>query len=133
MSFEPPDETAEQRFGAECFTDTETPERIFDRKWGLTLLERVIHRLAQEYAARGRTHLFDALQPVLLAGGSLRGGDTAQLAATLAMSEGALRVALSRLLREYRDLLEQEILQTVEARSEVDSEIAHLLDVFQAV
>jgi RNA polymerase sigma-70 factor (ECF subfamily) len=122
---------AEERYRRERFTDADTPERIFDRQWGLELLHRVVHRLGESYAARGRTPIFETLRPVLLAGGSLRGGDTSRYATALATTEGAVRVALSRLLRDYRDLLEDEVLQTVESTAEVDTEIGHLLQVFR--
>ena len=132
LDIAPPGEDPERRYCRERFTDTETPERVFDRKWGHELLENVVRRLDQYYTARDRKFFFDTLRPVLLAGGSLRGGDSAQLASTLGMSEGALRVALSRLLGEYRAILENEVLQTVESSAEVDGEIAHLLGVFSA-
>ena len=126
-----PADDPEKRYRDERFTDAETPERVFDRKWGQELLESVLRRLGQDYATRGRTALFDTLRPVLLTGGSLRGGDSAQLAATLGMSEGAVRVALSRLLGEYRAVLDDEVSQTVESRDEADAEIGHLLSVFR--
>ena len=122
----------EQRYREERFTEAETPEFIFDRQWGLEVLHRVIHRLGKSYAARGRTCVFETLRPVLHAGGSLRGEDTSRLAAALDTTEGAVRVALSRLLRDYRGILEDEILQTVDSRAEVETEIAHLLQVFAA-
>lgn len=121
----------EERFRRERFTDADTPERIFDRKWGLELLHRVVHRLGESYAARGRAPVFETLRPVLLAGGSLRGEDTPRLAAALSTTEGAVRVALSRLLRDYRGFLEDEVLQTVDTRAEVDAEISHLMQVFR--
>jgi RNA polymerase sigma-70 factor (ECF subfamily) len=127
-----PGDDPEQRYREEHFADTDTPERIFDRKWGHELLQSVLRRLGESYAARGRRPVFDTLRPVLLAGGSLRGGDSARLAASLAMSEGAMRVALSRLLGEYRAILEEEVLHTVASRAEVDAEIAHLVGVFGA-
>ena len=132
LDLAPPGHDPEERYREERFADTDTPERIFDRKWGHELLAGVLRRLGQNYAARGRSPIFDTLRPVLLAGGSLRGGDSAQIAATLSMSEGALRVALSRLLGEYRTILEEEVQHTVETRAEVDAEIAHLLEVFGA-
>lgn len=127
----PPGNDAEERYRRERFTDDDTPERIFDRKWGLELLHRVIQRLGESYASRGRTTLFETLRPVLLSGGSLRGEDTPGLALALATTEGAVRVALSRLLRDYRGILEDEVLQTVDAQADVDTEIAHLMQVFR--
>ena len=125
-----PDDDPEKRYRDEQFADAETPERVFDRKWGHELLERVLCRLEQDYVARGRGATFETLRPVLLAGGSLRGGGSAQIAAALATSEGAVRAALSRLLAEYRATLENEVAQTVESSAEVDAEIGHLLGVF---
>ncbi len=119
------------RYQREQFTDTETPENILDRQWGLELLQRVIQRLEENYAARGRAPLFATLRPVLLAGGSLRGEDTSRLAAALGTTEGAMRVALSRMLQDYRGILEDEVLHTVESTAEVDAEIADLLRVFR--
>ena len=132
LDFTPPGEEAEQRFREERFTAADTPERIFDRKWGLELLQSVLRRLGEKYAARDRAALFEGLRPVLLAGGSLRDGDTTEIAAALSMSEGAVRVALSRLLGEYRAILEEEVSHTVESRAEVQQEIAHLFNVFHA-
>lgn len=121
---------AEERYQQERLTERDTPETLFDRKWGHELLARVLHRLGESYARKGKSVLFETLQPVLQAGGSLRGQEGGALATRLAMTEGALRVALSRLLRDYRAVLGEEVLQTVGARDEVDAEIAHLLRAF---
>ena len=63
---------------------------------------------------------------MLQAGGSLRGEDTARLAAGLGLSASGLRSAHQRFLEDYGDLLEKEVLQTVSTRAEVEDEIAHL-------
>lgn len=122
---------SETRYRRELFQETETPERIFDRKWSQELLRTALGRLATEYRSSGKAELYTALYPVLLAGGSLRGHDSTQLAASLSLSEGALRTALSRLLADYRALLRREVRQTVERDAEVDEEIGHLLELFQ--
>jgi RNA polymerase sigma-70 factor (ECF subfamily) len=121
----------ELRYRREQFVDTETPERVFERKWGHELLMRVLARLSESYARRERTAVFDALLPVLEAGGTLRGEGAAGIAARLGLTENALRAALSRLLVEYREILESEVLQTVDSRADVADEIAHLQSVFQ--
>ena len=128
----PPGEDPERRFRGERFIDSDTPERIFDRKWGHELLASVLSRLGKSYAARGRVAVFDVLRPVIVAGGSLQSGDSARLAGTLGMSEGALRAALFRLLGEYRDILRDEVLHTVDSAAEVEEEISHLLAVFRS-
>ena len=113
------------------FPDGETPERIFDRQWASELLGRVLIRLGADYAAREKGAIFAALSPILQRGGSLRGADTAALAATLGLSENGLRKTNQRLLADYRHALEEEVFQTVSSRSEVEGEIAHLLAAFR--
>ncbi|MBE7495939.1 MAG: sigma-70 family RNA polymerase sigma factor [Verrucomicrobiaceae bacterium] len=114
------------RYASES-TDSLPPDKLFDRKWCEQLLGRVLRSLAENYATLGKRRLFEALRPVLLAGGSLRGHDTAALAGTLGMTEPALRTALVRLLRDYRRLLEHEVRQTVDSKQAVDAEIADLM------
>ena len=122
---------SEERYQQERFTDGDTPEILFDRKWSHEMLVRVLHRLGESYATKGKSALFETLLPILQTGGTLRGHDTGALAATLSVTEGALRVALSRLLRDYRGILDEEVLQTVNSRDDVDEEIAHLLQAFR--
>lgn len=117
-------------YARETFPDSESPDAIFERKWALAMLDTVIDRLASSYAARGRQDLFAALRPVLQAGGSLRGHDAPTLSAALSLSEEALRAALHRMLREFRDLLRAEVRQTVENPVEIDAELDHLRRLF---
>jgi len=126
-----PDGTDETRFETERFPDYETPERLFDRQWARTLLERVFEQLTERYRTQGKETVLSVLLPVLRAGGSLRGANTPELAARLGLSEVALRKTLQRLLEEYGDLLETEVLQTVASREEVKAEIAHLYEAFR--
>jgi RNA polymerase sigma-70 factor (ECF subfamily) len=121
----------EARYLQEIQSSNENPETIFDRKWAHTLIHRAIESLAGSYSARGKSPLFEALLPILLAGGSLRGEDTARLAATVGLKENTLRVGLHRLLREFRQGLEEEVLQTVSSPAEARSEILHLMNVLR--
>ncbi|MEQ1858635.1 MAG: hypothetical protein ABMA13_01720 [Chthoniobacteraceae bacterium] len=123
-------QTAEERYASECATDADTPERVLERKWGQELMARVLSRLQAAYVGKGRGAVFEVLEPVLKAGGSLRGEEPARLAATLGMSEGTLRVALSRLLKDFRATLEAEVFETVSSWEEVPGEINHLMSVF---
>jgi RNA polymerase sigma factor (sigma-70 family) len=101
-----------------------TAERIFDRSWALTLLERVLERLRREYDDAGRLATFDELQTVLT---RVAEADTyAAIAGRLGTSEGAVRVAVHRLRRRYGVLLRQEIAATVDDPDEVDDEIRSL-------
>jgi DNA-directed RNA polymerase specialized sigma24 family protein len=122
---------AEQRFQRERLSDDETPERLFERKWAHELIRHVLRRMKREHAARGKQALFDALKPVLLDGGSLRGHDHEAIAASLGMSPGSLRTALTRLLDSFRDLLREEVAETVEDKAEIEDEITHLMKAFE--
>ena len=114
----------------ERFRENETPEHLLDRKWAQEFLLRVLQRLGTDYAASGKTALFIAFKPALQNGGSLRGEDAAALGEELNMTEGALRTAFSRLLRDYRKVLENEVRLTVETQDEVKDEIARLRELF---
>jgi RNA polymerase sigma factor (sigma-70 family) len=99
-----------------------TPEKLFDRRWALLLVESVRTRLKAEY--NDKAGLFAKLEPGLT--GELNGGWYANAAAELCMSEGATRVALHRLRRRFGDLLREEIARTVNSNAEIDEEIRHL-------
>jgi RNA polymerase sigma factor (sigma-70 family) len=117
-----PLEGLEDRYRQEP-ADTLTPERIFEQQWALTLLDQVLARLQAEMTADGKAALFEALK------GHLTGGQTigyATTAAGLGMTEGAVRVAAHRLRRRYRELLREEIAQTVTSPDEIEEEIRYL-------
>lgn len=122
---------AEQRFQRERLVDHETPERIFERKWAIQLLRLVHRELRASYIAAGKLDIYLALRTGLAAGGTLRGEDTPGIASALGMTEGAVRTAMSRLLREYREILAKEVAQTVANPSDVDDEIDYLISVFR--
>jgi RNA polymerase sigma-70 factor (ECF subfamily) len=115
---------AEARYAIEP-TDDLTPERLFDRRWAMAVLDQVLARLRRDHVACGKTELFEALRGCLA-----DGPDTsyAHVAQKLGMSEGAVKVAAHRLRQRYRQLLREEIAQTVESPQEVEAEIRHLMD-----
>jgi RNA polymerase sigma-70 factor (ECF subfamily) len=117
-------ERVEGRFQMEPPTD-ETPERVFDRQWALTLLDRVMSRLQAETAARSETpSSFDRLKTYLTGDQpQLRYADTAS---DLGMSEGAVKVAVHRLRKRFRDLVRDEIAHTVSSPAEIEDELRHL-------
>ncbi|HVU38284.1 MAG TPA: sigma-70 family RNA polymerase sigma factor [Opitutales bacterium] len=119
-------DTAERRYHAEP-ADELSADRIFERRWALTLIEQTIARLRAEYATAGKTRDFDALK-VFLTGDA---GEVpyVELAAQLGQGEGALRVAVHRLRKRFRELFRQEIAQTVSSPSEIDAELRHLISV----
>jgi DNA-directed RNA polymerase specialized sigma24 family protein len=105
--------------------DTLTPDQIFNRKWALTLLDHVIDRLQAEYRQRNQLELFEALH------GTLTGDVTAGYAALanqLGTTEGALQVAAHRMRKRYRELLREEVGQTVADPSLVEAELRDLLN-----
>jgi DNA-directed RNA polymerase specialized sigma24 family protein len=106
--------------------DAMTPDRLFDRVWAKTLLGRAYKLLADEYVAKGRSDVFDRLESILTEG---RGAvPTATLAAHLGTSEGAVNVAIHRLKKRFRELLEEQIAETIDDPSELDDEIRSLFD-----
>jgi RNA polymerase sigma factor (sigma-70 family) len=117
-------DSAEGRFQLEP-ASTDTPERVFDRLWALTLLERVISRLEAETAARGNPpSRFDQLKAYLT--GDEPALSYAQTASQLGISEAAVKVAVHRLRRRFRDLVRDEISHTVSSPEDVEAELRHL-------
>jgi len=103
-----------------------TPERIYERSWAITLLDRVLGRLREEYTASGKQQLFEALRPYI--GGKREDALLAEVAASLEMTEGAAKVAAHRLRKRYRELIRAELAQTVADEAEIDAEIAWLFN-----
>lgn len=118
---------ADTRFHIEP-ADQLSPDKLYDRTWAVTLLERVIARLRDEHAAEGKAKLFEQLKPALTAGkGAI---PYAQAAGNCGVSEGAVRVAVHRLRRRYRELLREEIAQTLAHPAEVEEELRALFGAF---
>jgi len=105
-----------------------SPDKLYDRAWAVALLERVITRLREESAAVGKSRLFEQLKPFLTQGKSAT--PCAQIAAALELTEGAVRVAVHRLRRRYRDLLREEIGQTLSDPAQVEEEMRALFGAF---
>ena len=101
----------------------ETPERIFERSWALSMLDRVIDRLRAEFVQHGRLDHFNRLKIFLLDQAET---PYAALAREMGTSEGALKVAIHRLRKRYRDLFRQEIAETVTDPADVESELRYL-------
>lgn len=116
--------SAESRYRLEPWHDL-TPERLFERQWALTVLEQVLKRLeAESQVLDGKQAVFARLKQFLT--GGRESASYAQVAAELAMTEGAVKAAVHRLRRRYRQLLREEIAQTVASPEEVDDEIRYL-------
>ncbi len=120
-------QNADTRYHVEP-ADRLSPDKLYDRAWAVTLLERVITRLRDESTAEGKAKLFDQLKPFLTVGKSAI--PYAQAAAGLGLSEGAVRVAVHRLRRRYRELLRAEIAQTLADPAQVEEELRALFSAF---
>jgi RNA polymerase sigma-70 factor (ECF subfamily) len=106
---------------------TPVPDAFFDRQWALTILDRALAALAVDNRAAGKATQFEVLKLWLA-------GDTAQLSQTdaarrLEMNEGALKVAIHRLRKRFRELVKAEIAQTVSSGADVQTELNYLLEV----
>ena len=121
VSLDAPD--AEGRYRREPAHEL-TAERLYQRSWATTLLERVLGRLEAEQTAAGKGRVFTVLSPALL--GSAERVPYAQAAATLGITEGAARAAAARLRDRYRALLRAEVGGTVADEAAVDEEIRDL-------
>jgi DNA-directed RNA polymerase specialized sigma24 family protein len=116
--------TAEERFIGEP-ADVRTPESIFDRSWAITVLDRVLTRVRIEFDAQGKGDLFSHLKGHLT--GDPREVSYRELGLALGMTEGAVKQAVHRLRRHYRETLYDEIAGTVATADEVDGEIQYLM------
>jgi RNA polymerase sigma-70 factor (ECF subfamily) len=103
---------------------SETPERIYERRWARTVLDQVLSRLREEFIRNGRLDHFNQLRGYVLGQSDVPYAD---LAKRLGTSEGALKVGIHRLRKRYRDLLRAEIAATVSNDSEVDAELRYLI------
>ena len=98
-----------------------SPERLFEKSWALTVLERSMDRLEAEMTEKNKQKLFDHLKVYLTAD-----KDTIpyqDMATELGMTEGSVRVAVHRLRRRYKKLLREEIAQTVGTENQIDEEM----------
>jgi RNA polymerase sigma-70 factor (ECF subfamily) len=115
---------AETRYSVEPAARLDA-DRIYDRRWALTLLDRTLARLRAEFAEAGKAGEFDKLKVCLTAD---RGAiDYESLAKELGQNEGAVRVAIHRLRKRFREVFRESIAHTVSTPEEVEEEVRHLL------
>jgi RNA polymerase sigma-70 factor (ECF subfamily) len=114
--------SGEERYLREPAHD-ETPERIFERRWALSVLDRVVEKLRNEFLQHGGPENFERLKVFLLGQSD---APYAALAREMKTSEGALKVAIHRLRKRYRELFREEIADTVADPAEVESELRYL-------
>ena len=117
-------QAAEARFSDEPAT-TESPEMIYDRKWAISLIELTLAEMRREYAAVGKAAWFDELKAAVWGGRNEIG--YAEIARRLGSTEGAVKMAVSRLRQHFGERFRAEVAKTVIDPAETDDEIRHLL------
>lgn len=115
--------TAEERFDLEP-ADKLAPDKVFEKQWALALLAEVLNRLETEYQQQRKTELFAALKQTLM--GSRESQPYADLAASLGMNESAVKVAVHRLRKRYRELIREEIAGTLDCTQDIEQEMRYL-------
>jgi RNA polymerase sigma-70 factor (ECF subfamily) len=110
-----------------CFPEPQAPHALFDRQWGLAVLDLALAALAAEHEQQGKAEQFQLLKPWLT--GDAAGVSQAEAAARLGLSDGAVKVAIHRLRKRFRDLVKAEIAQTVSTEREAREELRYLIEV----
>jgi len=110
--------------------DPMTAEMIYERRWALTVLERVLSRLRDEYSSAGNATLFDSLKQLLP--DEPGAPSQAEIAERLGMTENAVRQAFYRFRQRYQSLLREEIAHTVATPGDIEDELRHLIAVLEA-
>jgi RNA polymerase sigma-70 factor (ECF subfamily) len=105
----------------------QAPDAFFDRQWGFAVLALALAALAAEHERQGKAEQFQLLKPWLT--GNATGASQAEVAARLGMSEGAVKVAIHRMRKRFRDLVKAEIAQTVSTAEEAREELRYLIEV----
>ena len=107
--------------------DGHSPEELFDKRWALTLLDQVLVRLQVEFSAAGKVSHFERIKVLLW--GDQAAPSYSEVAAQMGLTEGALKVAVHRLRKRYRELLREEVTKTAASPEDVDEELRHLIAV----
>jgi RNA polymerase sigma-70 factor (ECF subfamily) len=113
---------------ARTATEPNDPEWLFDRQWAEQTVSTALRSLRHEMSAAGKGGQFEALKGCLTGEGEL---PRVEIAARLKINEGAVKVAVHRLRRRYRDLLRAAIAETVSSSADLDDEMRYLLEVLR--
>ena len=122
------DPTAEDRYRHEPCCEL-TPEKVYERRWALTLFDLALSRLQQECGAAGKAQQFEALKRFL--SGEPGKGEYALVGAGLQMNAQMVAVTVHRLRQRYRELVREEVAQTVAHPAELEAELRHLFQVLR--
>jgi RNA polymerase sigma-70 factor (ECF subfamily) len=123
------DPTGEDRYRLEPVDDMD-PEKLFERRWALTVLEQAQGKLAEEYAKAGKSEVYAHLR-------ATESGDNgvptfAEVAVALGLTESAVKSAAFRMRQRYREVVREEVAHTVGSSAEIDEELRHLIAVISA-
>ncbi len=122
------DEEVEKRYQLEPASHL-TPEKIFERRWALTLLDQALARLREEMVTAGKAEQFDRLKIFLAT--ETADGDYARIGSRLNLSTTQVAMLVHRLRQRYREQLRSEIAETVASPDEIDDEMRHLIEVIR--
>lgn len=122
--------SGEGRYAIEPADSRSSPERLFDRQWALTVLSHALKTVKDDLARQGKQTMFDRLQFCLV--GDDAGADYRKIGEELGMNEGAIKTAVHRLRKRYRDALREQIAQTLDSEDEVEEEIQYLFAALKA-
>lgn len=117
------DASAERRYLQEPSSEL-TPEKVFDRRWGMTLLDQALKQLREEFTAADKVQHFEHLKPFLTS--EAVAGAYDDIAAELQTTPNAVAASVRRLRRRYRELVRAEVAQTVNSAADVDEELRAL-------
>jgi RNA polymerase sigma factor (sigma-70 family) len=121
---------AESRFGKEPAHQA-TPERLYERRWALLLLQNALGQLRREFQQVGKEDVFEHLKGMLT--GEKQAERYAEVAAALAITESSVKVSVHRLRRRYGEILREQISRTLRNPSEIDAEIRDLFAALRAM
>jgi RNA polymerase sigma factor (sigma-70 family) len=123
------DSTADELYRSEPAASA-SPDKLYEKRWALSVIERALARLRSEFLASERADLFDVLKPALTEDKLEK--SYAEIAAEFGLSEGALKMAIHRMRKRFGRLMREEIAGTVENPAEIEDEMRHLIRVLGA-
>lgn len=105
--------------------DQRTPEQLFEQQWAVLLLERVLQRLEEQNSTPEKRAAWPLYRSALIPGSDAL--SHAEIASKLRTTEAAVKMTVHRLRKRYRELLRDEIAQTVAEPAEIEQEMRDLL------
>jgi RNA polymerase sigma factor (sigma-70 family) len=117
---------AEERYAVEPATEP-NPDAAYEERWAITLIERVLAALRQEYEEAQKIQLFEQLKGFVW--GDKSTASYADIGQHLNLTEGAVKVAVHRLRQGFRERLRAEVAHTVSGPEDIDDELRHLVSV----